>query len=231
MTKEKQLATTQKTEVAVNQPTRLGFENQVQQEDLIIPRVKLFQGVPTEYEQYPDAKPGQLLNNITKEVLPGEFIPLIRYKQWIRFNPRDPKDPDFDKAYNPAEIIWQSSDPNDPRVIEQGKWRADGQKPLALSFLNFLCYFPGSSMPIVLSFHKTNYNVGRQINTTLELGSGNMFSHKFAINSKFTKTDQYSYYVLQARYLGKPTDEEYKTASEYYRKFANRQLDVKHEED
>lgn len=226
-----EISKTQKQELSVeytNAP-RQGFEVPCQREDLVVPRAKLFQGLPTEYEEYPDAKPGQILNNITKEVLPSVFVPLLRHIEWIRFNPRDAKDPNFDVAFGAGEVIWRSTDPNDPRVVEEAKWGPNGEKPKALKFLSFLSYMPGASMPIVISFFKTSYNAGKAVNSVLEYSKGAMYEHSFRLTSKMTKSDQYSYYILQATYAGKTAPEDLERCKELYSTFIKGNIQAKAE--
>ncbi len=232
-----EIKTTTKTELSVaytNQP-REGFEVSCQREDLIVPRAKLFNGLPKEFEDYPDAKPGQILNNITKEVLPPVFIPIMRHIEWIRFNAGSSKLPDgspnpaFDKAYEPSEVIWRSTDPNDPRVIKEAAWGPNGEKPLALKFLSFLSYFPGSSMPVMVSFYKTSLNAGKTINSVLEYSQGAMFAHSFKLTSKIVKTGEHSHYALQTSYAGKASSEDYSAAEKLYQSFKNANVQAKTE--
>lgn len=230
-----EIAKTQTTEVAIPNQPRQGFEVSCQREDLIVPRAKLFNGLPKEYEDYPDAKPGQLLNNITKEVLPSVFVPIMRHIEWIRFNAGSAKLPDgsanpaFDKAFEPSEVIWRSTDPNDPRVIAESVWGPNGEKPLALKFLNFLSYFPGSSMPVMVSFYKTSLNAGKAVNSVLEYSQGAMFAHSFKLSSKITKTGEHSHYVLQATYNGKTNPEDYLIAEHLYNSLKGANVQAKTE--
>jgi hypothetical protein len=208
---------------------RRGFETQAQQEDLIIPRAKLFQGLPKEYEEYPDAKPGQLINNITKEILPATFVPILRASEWIRFNARKNTDPGFDPSIDPGAVIWRSSDPEDPRVIAEGKFGPNGEVPLATKFLSFLSYFPGVNMPVIVSFSKTSFKAGRQLNSLLSFAVGDMWSSKFALGSKLISTPEYSYYVLTVNLAGKPTDEEMAICEALYGQFRHRKIEAETE--
>lgn len=225
----------QSTAITIPDKPRQGFEVSCQREDLLVPRAKLFNGLPKEFENYPDAKPGQILNNITKEVLPALFVPIMRHIEWIRFNAGSPKLPDgspnpaFDKAFEPSEVIWRSTNPNDPRVIAESGWGANGEKPLALKFLSFLSYFPGSSMPVMVSFYKTSLNAGKSINSVLEYGSGAMYAHSFRLSTKITKTGEHSHYVFQATYAGKSTPEDYAAAEKIYNSFKDTNLQAKTE--
>ena len=217
---------TKQTPLAVSTANREGFDSPTSQEDLIIPRAKLFHGLPTEYEDYPDAKPGQILNNVTKEPLPVVFIPIIRAVEWIRFNPQDAKDPNFNPQVEPGAVIWRSSDPNDPRVVEEGKFGEDGTPPLATKFLSFLSFFPGVLMPVIVSFSKTSFKAGKQLNSLLTFATGPMWSQKFSLTSRLTKSGGYSYYVFVVNQAGKPTDEELAICSGVYSQFKHKKIEV-----
>lgn len=228
MSKKTEIAKQETTALATNGRGR-GFEEPTQREDLIIPRAKLFQGLPVEYDQYPDAKPGQILNSLTKEVLPQEFIPVFKFTNWIRFNPRNKEDRGFDPAYAPGAMIWNSNDPHDPRVVEQGKFGPNGEPPLATKFLNFFSVFPGCAMPVVVSFSKTSFKAGRQLMTIAQLTGGDMFSRKYKLGVKKESGDQGSYYVLTVDPAGMVEGEMFKQAERFYDEFSAKPIKV-HEE-
>jgi len=93
-----------------------GFESGVDQQDLIIPRAKLIQALSPEMQDgLPGIKIGAIINSLTKEPLPEEFIPIFSFKNYIRFNPRSKDDPNFDSDFEPGAIIWRSADPSDPQ--------------------------------------------------------------------------------------------------------------------
>ncbi|WP_348260365.1 hypothetical protein, partial [Salmonella enterica] len=69
-------------------PRQRGFESGITQEDLIIPRAKLIQALSPEITEGLGVRPGDIINSLTKEVLPDEFIPVFMFKNFIRFNPR-----------------------------------------------------------------------------------------------------------------------------------------------
>ncbi len=123
--------------VPSTQPQR-GFEGGVDQEDLIIPRAKLIQALSPELaEGVEGIKIGSIINSLTKEILAQDFIPIFTFKNFIRFNPRSKDDPNFDSDYEPGAVIWKSVDPMDPRVKEQTKFGPNGEKPVAITFINF----------------------------------------------------------------------------------------------
>lgn len=213
------------TALSTNTENRKGFETPSSQDDFEIPRAKLFHGLPTEYEDYPNAKPGMILNNITKEELPHVFIPVFRHVEWIRFNPRDSKDPNFSFDHDAGAVIWRSSNPIDPRVIKDGAFGTNGEVPLATKFLSFLSYFPGIDMPIIVSFSKTSFKAGKQLNTMLTFSQGDMWASKFTLASKLTKSGQNAYYVFEVKGAGKSDENESAICANLYEQFKHKPID------
>ncbi|OQA55922.1 MAG: hypothetical protein BWY42_01257 [Candidatus Omnitrophica bacterium ADurb.Bin277] len=226
-----------KTEIAVKEETALaqstgrgrGFEEPTAKEDLIIPRAKLFQGLPSEYDKYPDAKPGQILNSITKELLPSEFIPIFKFTNWVRFNPRNKEDRGFDPNAAPGAVIWRTNDPHDPRVEAEGKFGPNGEPPLATKFLNFFSVFPGCPMPVVVSFSKTSFKAGKQLLSIAQFSGGDMFGKKYALGSKKESGDSGSYYVLTVTPSGIVDGDLFKQAERLFDEFATKPIKVDEE--
>lgn len=227
---ENEVANTHTTALSTDTTNRKGFESQSSQDDFEIPRAKLFHGLPTEYEDYPDAKPGQIINNITKEVLPAVFIPIFRHIEWIKFNPRDSKDPNFDSNFDAGAVIWRSTNPQDPRVIKDGAFGPNGELPTATKFLSFLSYFPGVNMPVIVSFSKTSFKAGKQLNTMLTFNTGDMWESKFSLSSKLTKSGQNAYYVFEIKGAGKSSEAEIAVAENLYNTFKSKPITAQAEE-
>lgn len=222
----KQIARKEKTEIARTQSRGRGFEEPTAREDLIIPRAKLFQGLPVEYDQYPDAKPGQILNSLTKEVLPNEFIPIFKFTNWIRFNPRSKDERGFDPNFQLGAMIWNTNDPHDPRVQELSTFGPNGEPPIAIKFLNFFSLFPGHAMPVVVSFSKTSFKAGRQLMTIAQLNGGDMFSRKYKLGVKKESVEQGSYYVLTIDPAGIVEGDLFKQAEQWFEDFAMKPIKV-----
>lgn len=215
---------------AIAQPQGRGFECPVDKSDIIISRAKLFQGLPAEYEQYPNAKPGQVIDSVTSEVLPVEFVPLFFTTNWIRFNPRDKKDENFDPNFEPGEVIWQSADPYDDKVIAEGEWGDDGTPPLATKFMNFFSYFKDQPMPIAISFSKTSYKSGKiLLNTAMRFG-GDLFGRKYQLATKKMTNDQGSYYIFTTQPIGKVEGDELALCTAMWEKFHSKPVTI-HEGD
>lgn len=209
-----------------------GMED-VDQNDLIIPRAKLLQPLSPELQEPNcDLRPGFIINSITKEILPEEFIPVFMGYQWLKFNPRDDNSPDFNPAYNPGQLIYRTNDPNDELVQREGKFGPNGEPPAILKFMNFLSYFPGEPMPIIVSFTKTSYKAGKRLASLVMFTSegGRMYTRKYKLTSKQEKNDKGVYYVLNVEPSGKPEEEAVKAAAGFY-SFRQKDIVVHEEED
>lgn len=223
------------TAVASPAAPKRGLEELVDREDLIIPRASLLQSKSPEVEDAVYAhlglKPGMIINSLTKKVLPESFIPIVRFVNWIRFNPRDKKHENFDPSFEPGAIMWMSNDPHDPRVQREGGWGANGEKPLATKFVNFLSYFPGVDMPIIVSFAKTSFAAGKELTSLVKFTPGDTFSRKYKIVSKQEKNDLGSWFEFKIAQLGEeeciPTAEEFALAELWYTEMSKRTQDIK----
>lgn len=179
--------------------------------DYLLPRVELLQALsPAVVDD--NGKAGDLVNNITKEKLPSNIImPVFLKKQFIRWVPRD----------EGGGIFYRTDDPQDPRVIQDTKW-VDGAKPLCTQYLNFLCMVEGDEMPIVLSFHDTSYQAGRELLTSAKLTGLDMWKTKYELSSAKTTNNFGTFYKFKVKKLG-PASPEYaalgeKVFNEFYSK-------------
>jgi len=205
-----------------SQPQR-GFEGGVDQEDLIIPRAKLIQALSPELtEELEGIKVGVIINSLTKEILPQEFIPIFTFKNYIRFNPRSKDDPNFDSDYEPGAVIWKCVDPLDPRVKEQTKFGPNGEKPVAVTFINFFSYFPGVAMPVIVSFSKTSYKAGKNLLSLAKFCGGDMFARKYKLYSQMETNDVATYAVSKVKPVGAVSPEEFQLCERLWKEFSSK---------
>lgn len=197
--------------------------------DLQVPRARIFQGTPTEFDVHPNAKPGQIINSITGEELTGTFIPFMRFKQYAKFNPRNQKDDGFDPKYEPGALIWMTTDSTDPRVSEC-KFGENGEKPTAIEFMNFMAVFEGQDYPIIIPFSKTSYKTGKKLFSMLAF-SGSGFKRKFTLSSKKQQSNGNTYYVLDVNPAGVSDEKEENKAQMFYNQFSIQVSNVKVEKD
>lgn len=204
-----------------------GFESGVEQDDLIIPRAKLIQALSPEMtEGLAGVRVGSIINSLTKEVLPAEFVPIFAFKNYIRFNPRSKEDAAFDSSFEPGAIIWRSDDPLDPRVVKETAFGPNGEKPLATVFLNFFSFFPGVAMPVIVSFSKTSYRAGKQLYSLCKFSGGDMFSRKYTLTGEMESNDIATYAVLKVKAAGIATPEEYKIGEQLWNEYSRKVKDI-----
>lgn len=205
-----------------SQPQR-GFEGGVDREDLIIPRAKLIQALSPELtEGLEGIKVGSIINSLTKELLPQEFIPIFTFKNYIRFNPRSKDDPNFDSEFEPGAVIWKSTDPLDPRVKTEAKFGPNGEKPIATTFINFFSYFPGVPMPIIVSFSKTSYKAGKNLLSLAKFCGGDMFSRKYRLVSQMETNDIATYAVFKVSPVGSANQDEFDLCERLWNEFSSK---------
>lgn len=227
MAKENAVATKEDGVLATNGKRR-GFEEPIDRGDIMIPRAKLLQALSPEVVENmkspegSDLKSGMIINSLTKDILPAEFVPIFKFTNWIRFNPRNSQDPNFDSNFEPGAIIWRSTDPLDPKVKAESAFGENGEVPLATKFLNFFCLFPGAKMPVIVSFSKTSYKAGKQLLSLAQFATGDMFSHKYKLGAKQTKNDIGTFYVFTVEPCGFPAEEDTKIAEGLWNDFANK---------
>lgn len=207
---------------------RRGFEDEVDQSDVIIPRAKLIQPTCQELAELQKSHiyGGDIINSLTKEKLPGEFIPVFVYKEYIRFNGRKKEDPDFDPAFAPGALMWRTRDKNDPRVA-QCKFGPNGEVPLGQEVMNFFCIFDGQSMPTILGFAKTSYKTGKHLYSLAKFAGGPMFSRKYKIRTTSTTNEQGTFFVMHVDPAGECDPETFKMAESYFNQFAVRREELK----
>lgn len=219
MTKE--LAKKDKNEVATEAHAPRGIDDNITQEDLILPRLEMTQALsPIVVEG--NAKPGALLNSVDKSDLGEEviIIPVILRKNYIRWIPRD----------EGGGMLWKSDDPNDARVIEETKFGPDGQKPLATAYLNFLCMIEGQAMPIIVSFSNTSYTAGRKLLTMAKMNGGDLFSRTYKLTSKTRTNRKGTFFVLEVEEGTLSKKEDFANAEKLYNSFAKKDLKFQEED-
>jgi len=216
-------------------PQGRGFEGmKMERSDLIIPRAKLLQALSPEVveSKFDGAKAGQIINSLTLEALPTRLVPIFTFKSWFRFNPRNRSDEGFDPNYEAGAMIWRSIDPDDPKVQEEAAFGPNGEKPLAMTCLNFFSLFPGVQMPIVVSFSKTSYKAGKQLLSLARFCGGDMWGRAYQLDASMVTNDQGTFYVFGIKALEVSTPEEQKISEAWWKSFSDKAAELKvHEEE
>jgi hypothetical protein len=210
-----------------------GLENRTDQSDLILPRAKKIEAMSPEMQDEACIKsgvmPGKIINSITKEVLPEKFVPVLFFKNWIRWNANKMGERGWVDGFGPRDIIYMTQDKNDPRLIEDTKWNED-MPPLATTYFNFLSIFEGQEVPVIVTFGGTNARAGRELLSLATFKGGDLFSNKYRLTTKKVDGDKGTYYVLKVAFAEGATGEEYQLADTLYQSFASKEVKVHTEE-
>lgn len=209
----KKLAKTKKNEVSDAPSAPRGFEKE-DSKDLLLPRVELLQGLSSAVQEG-KGKAGDLVNQISKSPLSSHFfMPIAMHRKYIKWVPRD----------QGGGIEYQTSDPNDKRVLEDTKWGAHGEKPTCTAYMNFLVLLEGTTMPIVLSFSMTNYQEGRKLYTMCKMANCDMWLKKYKLGTKAKTNNMGTWHVLDVSEAGDAPEDSLAISEKLYEAFSTRDL-------
>lgn len=212
------------THIAKTTPAARGFEEGVDKEDLILPRATLLQAMsPQVADGKENCRPGVIINNLTNEVLPETFVPIFKWTEYLKFNPMDSKAEGFNPDFEPKALIWKTTTPTAEQAAEC-KFGEAGEKPTAMKVMNFLCYFVGYEMPVVLSFAKTSYRTGKELISMMQCRKGDMFSNRFRLIGKQKEKSGIKYFIYEIRDSGKANKEEFAIAEAWYEQFRGKEI-------
>lgn len=166
-----------------------------EKDDVVLPRVHIFQGLPKEAQLYGRGhNPGDMINVLTGDtVTEKRFCPIMGHKQWIKW--REPRGSGM--IYNfrvkaevpPADLEWP-----------------EGGQPAAQEYINWVVLFEGHDTPLVLSFTKTSIITGKAINTCEGLrGKKGPGLYELEMQEKFN--DKGAWISPRLRPVGNPSPE------------------------
>lgn len=214
-------------------PVGRGHEVMPEMDEMEIPRAKIVQFTSEEAkakEKEDRVEPGTLINSITKQEIGKIFIPIMRSVNFIQWNPRKKEDPNFDPAFAPGALVFTTTNPRDPRVVDGIKFGPNGEAPKVTHYIDFLCYFPGEQYPLMLSFAKTSFQAGKRLNSLTMMMGGDLFSGKYKIGYTQEGESGSEHFVADIRPAGKSTPEEFAIAEHWYNQFQGKKLKVHSDE-
>ena len=216
--KKDEVAEVKKNEVAA--PASVNeYDTNIGMDDLILPRVELLQALSPSVVNDGMAA-GTIVNNITKTDLgTPTLIPVTVTKNWIRWRSRA----------EGGGMVWRSNDPTDERVINESSWGADGSKPLATAYLNFLCLIDGADLPSIVSFCNTSYKTGRKFFTLTKMSPGHLFDGQYKLTAVKKTNTMGTFYVFEIALIGPSTEEQRKQAAAFGQMFAGKELNFEAE--
>ena len=196
-----------------------GYED-TENTDFIIPRVELLQALsPAVVDGV--GRPGQIVNSISKDLIDNlEFVPVFLKKTYIRWIPRD----------EGGGMVYQTDDPQDERVIQDSVWVNDNP-PTCTAYLNFMCLFEGMEAPIILSFAKTGYKIGRKLLSMAKMTGLDMFASRYLLGSELVKGDTGPYHQFTVKKVGPTPSETFAIAEKMYETFSEKKIIIDHSQE
>lgn len=211
-----------------------GFE-ETDSSDIVIPRIKVINALSPE-RQDGLAEEGDVINSLTKESVVGKrFIPIKQYYSKIEWN----EDRDADQrilCYARDGKVGVDGDGNKNACASCRKCMFDNTKtgkesqPKCTSYMNFLGFFEGDPMPVVLSFAKTNYNEGKKMLSIAKSLRCNIWDYAYTLEGKKVSKGRNSWYIITTA-LSEPTEEGSKQlARELYNVYAHTLINADYED-
>ncbi len=199
-----------------------GFED-ADAKDIVIPRIKVIQALSPERIDG-EATEGDILNSLTKENVKGQrFIPIKQYYSNIMWNP----DRDAEVRMLCRSVDGKiGQDDNGTlacatckkNMFDNTKQGRDAQ-PLCTSYLNFLGFFEGNPMPVVLSFARTNYNEGKKLLSIAKSMRCAAWNYGYALESKKVAKGKNQWYIMTTRMDGATSPDTRALAFEIYKAY------------
>lgn len=235
-------ATTESNAVAQNQGQVIPGLEGVEQDLLIIPRLKLVQKNSVEVDDE-IAKPGQIVNSVTKDVIgkkdePLLLIPVLNTRSRILFRP-------FDEG---GGLLCQSSDgkngTGEPGGIcascPENQWKNEGKKnisPNCTELLNIFCIVRGYDFPIPLtaSFGRTSMGAGKQLVNFFwadaQKNQKSPWNFVYELKTEMTENEYGKFYVFKAAPGGKATKDEIEKGGLFYNLIKSTTIQVHEDEE
>jgi len=184
--------------VPINEiPGLEGIDNEM----LIIPRIKLVQGLSVEVSEGICA-PGALVNSITKDILAAkgeslEIVPLMISRSRLKFQSMDDGGGLLCRSNDGFEGI---GDPGGNCLTCPARnWGADKTPPECTEILNVAVMPLGEFIgtPLILSFGKTSFNVGKMFINMMATKKVSPWFLKYQLSTKFIEDKKGKYFVYK----------------------------------
>lgn len=207
--------------------------------EITIPRAKLIQFTSQEATAAGEDRinPGLIVNSLTKQELPFVFMPIFKFTNFVRWNPRKKDVYGFDPNYQPGEMMFQTVDVKDPRVQQTDlkypngylNFGTGGESPIVTRYMNYLCYFEGNGLPLILSFAKSSMKGGEGLNSLLQMYGGNAWTYKYKLIVNLKEGAEGKYYTLEVKPAGKSSSAENIVGKLWFDMFSKKNLKIDEE--
>lgn len=186
-----------------------GREN-IRQQDIEVPRLKLIQGISPELQEYNELRAGNFLHTASETIFDEPFlaVPIFMDKRYILWRPRDegggilaraddgehwsPPNVEFtvklDRKDGGKTVTWRTARTvTESGLADWGSLNPDDPKspPAATMMYNFLLAFPEHPelMPAVMTFQRSSIRMGRKFNSKLMSTRDPIYGLVFKIGS------------------------------------------------
>lgn len=214
----------------------------VEQDMLIIPRLKLVQKMSVEADPPYEIKPGSIVNSVTKDVLAAltkdgaslVLIPLLNKKSRLFFKPMS----------EGGGLLCQSQDGftgiGDPggscAECPMNQWN-DDEPPKCTELYNIFCLVRGYDYPIPLtaSFGKTSFKAGKALinyffNDSMK-AQKSPWNFAYELLTRSVTNDYGTFFIFDVKPGGKATDEEIATGTIMYNLLSTTKVQIHEDED
>lgn len=219
---ENKMMSTAEEQALATANTVYGFEES-NNEDIVIPRIKVINALSPERVDGV-AEEGAILNSLTQEDVKGRrFIPIKQYYSNIEWNPdRNAELRIFCRSYDGR--IGRNED-GSCNCAQCGKNKFDNSKtgrdaqPKCTAYMNFLGFFEGDPMPVVLSFARTNYNEGKKLLSIAKSMRQSIWNFAYTLDSRQVTKDRNKWFIITTQMAGETTAEERAIAFELFKTY------------
>ena len=217
-------ATVDETQVGVANEVPMGFEDE-EAGDVLIPRVKVVQTLTPERKEGL-AEEGDIINSLTLDKLNGKkFIPVFKFNNNIYWKERSDGGGILCRARDGK--VGVNADGSSLVCAACKKCEFDNSKqgkeafPKCTKYINFLGFFEGEQIPVILSFSKTNYAEGKKMYSLAKVTMQNMWNYSYILKEKLVSKGGNEWYIVNTVPGGATTPEERQWAHNMYMTYRN----------
>lgn len=201
----------------------------VAQEDLIIPRLELIQGLSGYVKEgdpkfNPEARAGMLVNSVSGQIYGKEVmvVPVLFQKQWLVWRKRKWLDANGKEQNGEGGFFGAFNTPEEAEK-RKAEAMAEGVPEIQIEIIDtpqHLCLLfnqsRGSIDEIILSMPRTKAKISRQWNSIVRMAGGDRFSRAYRITSALEKKQSGDYYNFVVAQSGFPNKSLYERAEKLY---------------
>lgn len=181
-----------------------GFEN-LEREDLLIPRIKLLQPLSPEVSGDLEQEAGTIFLNLSNKNLGKEIMitPIMHYRSRILWTPKDDGggiDCSAPDAKTPKETKYATNCAACPKKDWDNEAKKEKDKqPKCTMYENFVVLTGDSTEPVVLSMERSKMKVAKRWYSSMALKGGDMADHVYklaVVKEKNSNDEAFFNYVV-----------------------------------